>query len=453
MSYNHKKSLRKVTDVQMSEGTSVDGSRIDRALDESTDRFNNLEGGDFAQMFTKTQFVFGMQPSPIVAAPLADPTGATGTAGYNSIKSINTSYNDGSLPPYNRYFPISGQWLPWLPIKNNKWTTHATDSSGGTYPLKFDRGETTPTGGFENKWRFKGTNVVNRPDMSGSTGAPPVLSNGMGGRWESGFWSNVWSGQSTWTDYDPEEDAPQPHSPYQFAWSHSWEFPDPIIVDEIMIFVRTDRPYDASREKYTTGAPSSKSGWYDAPYEYKNEERIGGEFHIFSSRDVMFQMSVDNPFSTEERNYNDIQSTFNSRPMDGWRVTEIPTNSLFYNDMSPNSPEYNSDGTQKGDGLCGRMIRFSGLNLPIRKLARLRLSVILPWYVSSITDAGYQKQISITRGLSPSRWNAETSSDGSVAGNTKTASPAPSPNAVILGAPWDNCSINGCMTILEDVQD
>ena len=74
MSYNHKKSLRKVTDVQMSEGTSVDGSRIDRALDESTDRFNNLEGGDFAQMFTKTQFVFGMQPSPIVPAPLADPS-------------------------------------------------------------------------------------------------------------------------------------------------------------------------------------------------------------------------------------------------------------------------------------------------------------------------------------------------------------------------------------------
>ena len=451
MSYNHKKSLRKVTDVQMSEGTSVDGSRIDRALDESSERFNNLEGGDFSEMFTKTQFVFGMQPSPIVPAPFANPSGASGTAGYSSIKSINTSYNDGGTV---RYFPISGQWLPWLPIKNNKWTTHVTDSSGGTYPLKFDKGETTPTGGFENKWRLKGTNVVNRPDMSKVVGSPPpVLSEAMRSRWELATWANVWSGAATWTDYDPETDEPQPGAPYQFAWSHSWEFPEPIIVDEIMIFVRTDRPYDASRDKYSTGSPSSKSGWYDAPYEYQNHGRIGSDFHIFSSRDVMFQMSVDNPFSTEERNYNDIQATFNSRPMDGWRVSEIPTNDLSYTDMAPNSPEYNSDGTQKGDGLCGRMIKFSNLNLPIRKLARLRLSVILPWYMSGTADSTYQDQIKITRGLSPSRWNAETSATGSVAGNTKTASPAPSPNAVILGAPWDNCSINGCMTILEDVQD
>lgn len=449
MSYNHKKSIRKVTDVQMSEGTSVDGSRIDRALDESSERFNNLEGGDFSEMFTKTQFVFGMQPSPIVPAPLAK-SGGSGTAGYNSINSINTAYNDGTV----RYFPISGQWLPWLPIKNNKWTTHATTSSGGTYPLKFDAGETTPTGGFENKWRFKGTNVVNRPDMSMVAGSPPpVLSEGMYNRWESATWANVWSGASTWTDYDPETDEPQPGSPYQFAWSHSWEFPDPVIVDEIMIFVRTDRPYDASRDKYSTTAPSSESGWYDAPYEYQNHTRMSGDFHIFSSRDVMFQMSVDNPFSTEERNYNDIQATFNSRPMDGWRVSEIPTNHHAYTDMSPNSPEFNSDGLLRGDGLCGRMIRFSGLNLPIRKLARLRLSVILPWYMSATADATYQNQIKITRGLAPSRWNAEVSNNGSVAGWTKTAMPAPSPNAVILGAPWDNCSINGCMTILEGVQD
>ncbi len=437
MAYDHKKSIRTVTDVQMSESTSIDGSRIDRALDESTDRFNNLRGGDFSESFTKSSFVFGMQPSPIVPSPMAA-AGGTGTPGYNTIASIETDARD---------YPITGQWLPWLPIKNSPFTTHQS-TTGSTYADKYNAGGSTPTGGFQNEWRFKGTNVDNRPDMVAGTYPPPVLSEAMSARWDRGNWANFWAGTAGWATYDQSSDEPQPYTPYQFAWSHSWEFPSPAILDDMMLFIRTDREWDASRDKY---AATSHSGWYDTPYEYESSQRIGGTYYVFSSRDVMFQISVDNSFSPEERNLNDIEATFNSRPLDGWRVSQTSMLGMQYSDMLPNSPEYDT-GAGTGDALSGRMIRFSDMNIPIRKLARVRLSVIIPWYTPATTTAGnaHQDQIKNTRGLSPSRWGANTFPGA--AANSKTAEPVPYGGTCLMGAPWDNCSINGCLTILEDVE-
>ena len=443
MSYDHKKSLREITDVQMSDGTSVDGSRIDRALEESTERFNNLEGGDFSEMSTKTQFVFGMQPSPIAPVPQSDTSGASGDPKYNGIKSILTDTDR---------FPICGQWMPWLPIINSRYSAHSTTPSGGTYATKFDVDGYDPSAGFQNKWRLKGTNVINRPDME-INDPPTNLANEMDKplAWNSTGWGDAWSGlkwdnTGAGSDYTEATDEPAPQTTWQFAWSHSWEFVDPVILDDIMLFVRTDRVWDASSQKYAAGGTM---GWYDAPYEYTGAGRIGGAFYRFSCRDIMFQISVDNPFSTEERNYNDIEATFNSRPTDGWSVTQTGMNGLQYTDMLPNSPEYGVHGAGTGDALTGKMFRFSGLNIPIRKLARVRLSVVLPWYKPRTASAFAQSQVSMSRGMSPSRWNANV--DG-VAITSKTAAPSPYNGTCLLGAPWDNCSINGTMTVLEDVE-
>ena len=444
MSYDHKKSLREVTDVQMSDGTSVDGSRIDRALDEASERFNNLEGGDFSEMFTKTQFVFGMQPSPVVPVPQSDPSSGSGNPKYGTIKSILTQTDR---------FPICGQWLPWLPIINNSFSSHSTTPSGGTYAAKFDVDGYEPSAGFQNKWRLKGTNVINRPDASISN-PPPVLSKSMDVPipWSTTGWGDAWSGLKRWdgtgagSDYNEANDEPAPQTTWQFAWSHSWEFVDPVILDDIMLFVRTDRAWDNSADKYAAGGTV---GWYDAPYEYTGASRMGGVFYRFSCRDIMFQISVDNPFSTEERNYNDIEATFNSRPADGWSVSQTSMNGMQYTDMLPNSPEYGVHSAGQGDALSGKMFRFSGLNIPIRKMARVRLSVVLPWYKPMTASAFANSQVSMTRGMAPSRWNANVDS---IAITSKTAAPDPYIGTSLLGAPWDNCSINGTMTVLEDVE-
>ena len=434
MAYEHKKSVRTVTDVQMSDGTSVDGSRIDRALDETTERFNNLEPGDFSERFAKTQFVFGMQPSPIVGAP-----NSTGATPYGNITNI---LSDAKTRP------TSGQWLPWLPIINNETTAHATAT--GNYPETYNAAGFTPTGGFQNKWRFKGTNVEGRPDNLPESDPPPVLSRAMefGTQWESDGWGDCWAGAAT-TPYDDAVQEPAPQSSYQFAWSHSWEFTKPVIIDDIMLFVRTDRPWTASTSKYQGLAGTTpETGWYDAPYQYIQTAAVAPTQFIFSTRDVMFQLSVDNEFSKEKRNLNDIEATFNSRPMDGWRVGQEGTVGITYSDMLPNAPGYNT-GTGVGDGLEGRMIRFSNLNIPIRQMARVRLSVILPWYHPITSVANHQDQVKMSRGMSPSRWDAELNSPTNT---SKTLENAPTGHACLLGAPWDNCSINGCLTVLEDVE-
>ena len=426
MAYDHKRSMRETTDVQMSEETSIDATRIDRALGETTDRFNELEGGDFSETFTKSQFVFGMQPSPIVAVPIAN-----AATPYGPIASINSQSTD---------VPLCGQWLPWLPIANTKHTTHASVTGVGlNYSGQFNVRGFTPSGGFQNKWRMKGTDVENRPDPT--MGVDP-LSGSMANRWERTEWGEFWAGHTG--TYDDETAEPAPAFPYQFAWSHSWEFPKPVIIDDIMVFIRTDLPWVESMEKYDAAAVQP-TGWYDAPYEYRN----GGSTLVFSSRDVMFQLSVDNEFAKEERNLNDIEATFNTRPMDGYKVRESGGTNVSYSDMEPEAPGYDTVGGS-GDALNGRMLRFSGLNIPIRQFSRVRLSIILPWYAPITAAAFHNDQPSVSRGLSPSRWDAETSPAGT---SSKVGFQSPGGNTCLLGAPWDNCSINGCLTILEDVED
>tara|TARA_R100000655_G_scaffold109208_1_gene163101 strand:+ start:865 stop:2181 length:1317 start_codon:yes stop_codon:yes gene_type:complete len=438
MSHSHKKSIRVLTDVQMSDGTAVDGTRVDRALGESVDRFNNLEQGDFSEQFTKSSFVFGMQPSPIVPVPKSTVAGSgSNLPGFGDIKCVMTDATS---------YPISGQWLPWLPIVNQKYSSHATNISGANYPEKFaQEAGYTPPDGFQNKWRMKGTNVVGRNDIQ--LGPPDILSEEMSQdrRWHTLAWQDAWSGKADVTTYDQETWEPRPERAWQFAWSHSWEFNDPVILDDIMLFVRTDKPWPED-DKYAAG---STSGWYDAPYEYRSNIRDGADFTQFAAKDVMFQVSVDNPFSTEEREYNDIEATFNSRDMGAYKASQQPNTQIQYFDMQPQSPDFNT-GTSTGDGLQGRMIRVSGLNIPVRKGARVRFSVILPWYVPNTTSAGYNSQVSMTRGMSPSRWGANTVPATVM---SKTMEPTPFGGTSLMGAPWDNCSINGCLTILEPLEE
>ena len=59
MAYTHKKSIRKLTDKQFSQGTAIDASEIDDALEDSVERFNEMSTGDLSTRMTPTQFVFG----------------------------------------------------------------------------------------------------------------------------------------------------------------------------------------------------------------------------------------------------------------------------------------------------------------------------------------------------------------------------------------------------------
>ncbi len=53
---------REVTKEQFADGTTIDGDRIDRAMQETVDRFNAVRKGDLANRFLKSTLAMGWQP-------------------------------------------------------------------------------------------------------------------------------------------------------------------------------------------------------------------------------------------------------------------------------------------------------------------------------------------------------------------------------------------------------
>ena len=245
--YTHKKSLRKITDEQFSEKTTVDGTRIDNALTDMVDRVNNVEKGDISTRFVQKQHVFGYQP-------------------FN-YKSANTRAEDAASFTYRRSFTR----LPWLPIANNQYTSINADESTD----------------FGNHFRFKGSYVEGLYGIEsfGEDGDRLKLNQGT---WIHPFWLTWWlHPQNQANSSDPlyqnacdvfsqhtakvesqgasdkfpalshdgatkvnrtRDDSnttdvvgwPCHQNHYQMAWSHSWQFERPVILDDLMFFMRTD---------------------------------------------------------------------------------------------------------------------------------------------------------------------------------------------------------------------
>ena len=55
----YKKHPREITNQQFSTGTTIDGSRIDDAMSDAVDRFNDVPRSDIATRWTQTQYVMG----------------------------------------------------------------------------------------------------------------------------------------------------------------------------------------------------------------------------------------------------------------------------------------------------------------------------------------------------------------------------------------------------------
>ena len=117
--YSHKKGIREITDQQFSEGTTIDGNRIDEALEDVEDRVNNVRKGDISTRFVPNKISFGYLPCRYVANWYAT-TSTTGAAFKNTM--THSSY-------FTRF--------PWLPIKNDEYTTLDPHQGLLVQPLTF----------------------------------------------------------------------------------------------------------------------------------------------------------------------------------------------------------------------------------------------------------------------------------------------------------------------------
>lgn len=163
---------RDSTDEQFADGTTVDGLRIDRAMDEMVRHYDSIPSGDLAMRFTKSLYVFGWSPGTAAAAAagrLLHPFPFLPSINY----SVQVAATSGDPRAFDNPFRTKGTDIPGLTVLNNgfplfvlqhTWSTgfyfyrpvvvtdidlfFHTDGAGGAAPFvnTFQYGATPPGG-------------------------------------------------------------------------------------------------------------------------------------------------------------------------------------------------------------------------------------------------------------------------------------------------------------------
>jgi hypothetical protein len=206
--YTHKKSLRHITDEQFSEKTTVDGSRIDKALAESVDHVNSIPTGDVLSRYTETKFAFGYRPD-------REYQGCGTGAG--------TTY-------YAHHFP-------WMQIANNSDLTLGTAQDA------------------QNPYVVKTVSLNDRPGHGYSvsnTGPVPRTVAGAGNDWIDEW--TAWAAAGTAAGAQDYTSTHGPQNGYQYAYTNAWKFNSPAIIDGLMISFAYDLHATGSYSKFENPA-------------------------------------------------------------------------------------------------------------------------------------------------------------------------------------------------------
>ena len=210
MTYIHKKSIRVLTDEQFSRETSIGGTRIDDALGDSVDRFNSIPTGDLSTRFTKSQLVFGYTPAPVTANPVCQRSALV--PAQHPVAPILRAGTAEALP------------VQWIALPNSKHTTVKTTTSATPYPDRYkNQNGATPVGGFQNEWKIKGTSLDEYPD-----GRPSMSNEGL---YPTQEWLDYWAYRGAPGAGGVTGAGADVRASYQLAWTQSWQFERPVIVD------------------------------------------------------------------------------------------------------------------------------------------------------------------------------------------------------------------------------
>lgn len=178
---------RTITKEQFSEGTTIDGNRIDRALDDVVDRVNSVPYGDLRKRWMPVTYVAGWTPqSPATLEIVDDPT--------------NSAH--GRIAPMHHW--------PWLRVRNFQ-----DEIAAGTIGSA-DGDDVTIT----NQYRIKGARCPGVFPFGTSTHAT--------------------------ADYTLSDDPVGA----QYAWTRSWFIEQPSILSHIDLVLETDH-LSATHQVYT----------------------------------------------------------------------------------------------------------------------------------------------------------------------------------------------------------
>ena len=344
------KSPRVVTDEQFSDGTTIDGNRLDRAVQDVQDRINSVPYGDLKSRWVPITYMCGWQPQ------------SRKTIFYDTSASLGTGFvtpsqfqsGEGKIPEIHRF--------PWMRLSN--------DSS------QVPQGESGASVGdnivFTNPWRVKGSlpqGIYARHDVH-----TLALSDTQGI-----FNSMARVGE-------------------QWCWTRSWFFDTPTILDSVDLILLLDHP--------TISSPArafDNSLKYDVAATNETKKFLPGlPTGDLEDRGLVISATVDSVFDPENQLASSVEVLRRDFRLSDDHIISLATpdaagtggQSTSYQDMKPFAGQSNSGsyGVTGGGTLFGLHIKLNDLNVPIHKNARLRVHTILPRYVipsNNPTDSTY----------------------------------------------------------------
>jgi hypothetical protein len=311
-----RKHNRHVSDQQFSDGTTIDGSRVEDALQDLEDHVNDVPGGDIKPRFMQTQFVAGYSPH---AEAWADGTDrASETANVVEL-SAHTSTG------------LTGTIFPFLPVYNSAKNLSQIVSI------------VTPDN-FTNPHRSKGYRVP---------GVDIEPSNGFG-------FEQIGSSPVPAQIYETEG---------QYAWEISWAFRRPVVFTNISLFLMTDDIANAAISSGVTDAmPFRNDFLFDSAPPVSNPAYASGS----PSEDLLVQLTVDDLFLKEDRSLTNVEVTRHR-----FQITKENTSTIVWSTWSAGSdmqPTLYPGGNPRG---CAINLNC---DIPVPEDSRVRLTIMIPKY-------------------------------------------------------------------------
>lgn len=345
------KHTRLMTDEQFADGTTIDGNRIDRAMEDTVSRFNNLELRDVERRLMPCHYVSGFTPqSPTNTDTFVAVITTPGT-GYSTATGLTTTGGGGGGDITVDIVSVSGGAITGIQIASQGTGAYAVGDvltvvqggSGGDarFALK------TST---MHHWPWLDT--FNHSVLAG-TGAPDN-------------YLNPHRVKSIQVDAIVNRtEGPWPLGA-QYAWTSEWFFGKPVILDSVHLMAILDNTNTVTTE-YEPFSSSTPFMW---PDRYTPANKEVGDDH----KDMQIIVQVADPFGKRQRTRDAIEVSKHTFAINHNAVSHINLGAPG-SDMTPAYPA--------GNSLAGAAVQLEELNIPVHQNAIVRVSIVIPQY-----DAG-----------------------------------------------------------------
>lgn len=351
-----RKQTRLMTDEQFSDGTTIDGNRIDKAMHDTVERFNNLKQRDVANRFMPCQYVSGFTPqSPVntdtFSVSIRDPgtgyavlagvavTGGSGVGMTVDIISVGPGTNpitgvqiaaQGTGYLVGEVVTVSGGGV------NAQLTIHTSTMHHWPWLRTFNYEVLAGTG---TPASFLNPNRVKSIEVDGIVNKESVAA-----LWPKGA---------------------------QFAWTSEWFIGRPAILDALDLVLALDNT--------GTVVPSQRPFASSAPFIWPGRYLPANKDTPDDHDDLQIVVQVADVFDNRQRSRDAIEIAKHTFPINHNSVSHINRTTIG-NDMTPAYPVANY--------MAGVAVQLGDLNIPLHQNAIVRVSVVIPQY-DSTTSYGF----------------------------------------------------------------